>query len=379
MKKVFYFSLGFLFLVLIFLVAYNFVFKNNVNDPAVNSNEKKITKEEKIIETTPVSVSILPSLSESLSDASVSSDGFLYYYSLDDQSLKRATLEGKEKAVLLSNLPGTPNRIIWSLKKDKVLLSLKQSTGENIWHLVDLVTKTLTPLKAEISRIAWNNLGDKIFYQYTDFVTGKRTLNVARPDGTEWKKLADLSWDTFIAPIPQGANISFWSRPNAFEKTSFESISITGEGRKTLLSERFGVDYLWSPNGEKVLVSTSSEKGGKEILLSVMNANGGQLQSLAIPTFISKVTWSKDNKTIYFALPGSIPENSVLPNDYFDKPIHTKDTFWKMDITTGKKSRLAELKEVVQNFDSSNLFLSPDEDVLFFTDRTTKRLYRIEL
>lgn len=379
MKKVFYFSLGFLFLVLIFLVAYNFVFKNNVIDPTVKSNEKKITQEEPTTETKPISISISPSVNEDISDASISPDGLLFYYSLDDQSLKRATLEGKNKVILASNLPGIPTRILWSPKKDKVLLLLKQSTGESNWNFFEVATKTLVPLKKEISRIAWNNLGDTILYQYTDFATGKRTLNTARPDGTEWKKVTELSRDTFIAPIPQGSGISFWGRPNAFESTFFESVGITGESRKMLLSEKFGADYLWSPNGEKVLVSTSSERGGKEMLLNIMNANGGQFQSLATPTLISKTVWSKDNKTIYFALPGSIPEDSVLPNDYFDKSIHTKDTFWKLDITTGKKSRLAELKEVVQDFDSTNLLLSPDESTLFFTDRATKRLYRIDL
>jgi len=110
-----------------------------------------------------------------------------------------------------------------------------------------------------------------------------------------------------------------------------------------------------------------------------MNGNGGEFQSLMTPTFITKTVWSKDNKTIYFALPGSVPENSILPNDYFEKNLHSKDTFWKLDVTTGKKSRLAELKEVAQNFDSTNFILSPDESTLFFTDRSTKRLYRIEL
>jgi len=378
MKKVFYFSLGFLFLVLIFLVAYNFVFKNNVNSPVVDQ-EKKIPAVVTQTDILPISTNILASVNEDILGATVSSDGFLYYYSFDDKTLKKATLEGKNKIILLSNFPGSPMRIVWSPKRDKVLLYLKQTNGKNLWHFADLPSKTLVPLKGDISRIAWNNLGDKIFYQYTDPATGKRTLNNASPDGTSWKKLADLYHDTFIAPIPQSTNVSFWSRPNALEKTYFESVSTTGENRHTLLSEKFGVDYLWSPNGEKVLVSANSEKGGKDISLDIMNANGGEFQNLSVPTFVSKVVWSKDNKTLYFALPGSIPENAVLPNDYIDKPIYTKDTFWKMDTTTGKKSRLAELKEVTQNFDSTDLFLSPNEDILFFTDRATKRLYRIDL
>ncbi|PIW94454.1 MAG: hypothetical protein COZ86_00960, partial [Candidatus Moranbacteria bacterium CG_4_8_14_3_um_filter_41_13] len=293
--------------------------------------------------------------------------------------LKKATLEGKDKVVLMSNLPGTPTRILWSPKKDKALLFLKQENGKSLWHFAELNTKTLVPLKEEISRIAWDNLGEKIFYQYTDLVTQERTLNSANPDGTGWKKLTVLNFETFIAPVPKSMDVAFWSRPNAFESTSLFRMNFSGDNRKSLLAEKFGADYLWSPNGEKILVSMNSEKGGKAVSLGIMNASGGELKDLMLPTLISKVVWSRDSKTIYYALPGSIPENSVLPNDYFEKPVYTKDTFWKMDITTGKKARLTELKEVTQGFDSIDLGLSSKEDTLFFTDRSTKRLYRIDL
>jgi len=379
MKKVFYFSLAFLILVLIFLGAYNFIFRNNVNDPTVDQGKKAEAVKEKTTETVQAISSILPSINESVMGVVIGSNDFLYYYSFDDKALKKATLEGKDKVVLMSNLPGTPTRILWSPKKDKALLFLKQENGKSLWHFAELNTKTLVPLKEEISRIAWDNLGEKIFYQYTDLVTQERTLNSANPDGTGWKKLTVLNFETFIAPVPKSMDVAFWSRPNAFESTSLFRMNFSGDNRKSLLAEKFGADYLWSPNGEKILVSMNSEKGGKAVSLSIMNASGGELKDLMLPTLISKVVWSRDSKTIYYALPGSIPENSVLPNDYFEKPVYTKDTFWKMDITTGKKARLTELKEVTQGFDSIDLGLSSKEDTLFFTDRSTKRLYRIDL
>lgn len=380
MKKVFYFSVSLLLLVLIFLVAYNFAFKNNVNDPAAAPKVEVFTQEaDPVTDAAPVSANITNPINESLLGAAVSEDGSIYYYSLDDQSLKKASLEGKDKSILLSSLPGLPIRIIWSPKKDRVLLLLNQANGQPLWHFADLATKTLVPLKPEIGRLAWNNLGDKIFYQYTDPKTNARTLNIANPDGTEWKKLADLKNDSFIAAIPRSTSVSFWNKPSALEKTSFESISLTGENRRTLLSDKFGADYLWSPNGEKVLVNVSVEKGGGSILLNSMNSDGGEFHSLSIPTLVSKVVWSEDSKTLYYALPGSLPENAMLPDDYFNKPIATKDTFWKIDTSTGKQIRLIDLKDITQNMDSSDLFLSPNEDALFFTERTTRKLYRIDL
>ncbi|MDO8565748.1 MAG: hypothetical protein Q7S04_01000 [Candidatus Moranbacteria bacterium] len=378
MKKVFYFSIGLLVLVLIFLAAYNFAFKNNVNDPVVRPDSESIPQETPPADTQPTATSIQNPVNETLLGAAISSDGFLYYYSLSDQTLKKASLEGKDKSVLLSNLPGIPLRVVWSPKRDRVLLFLKQSNGASLWHFADLTAKTLSPLQPEMSRLTWNNLGDKIFYQFTT-TNNERTLNIANPDGTNWKKLGLLYGDTFIAPIPQSATVSFWGKPNALQKTYFDTIGLSGENRRTLLSEKFGADYLWSPNGERVLVSVSDEKGGQNILLNMMNKSGGEFQNLALPTLVSKVVWGKDSKTIYYALPGGLPENAMLPNDYYDKPINTNDTFWKMDTGTGKKTRLTDLQDVTQSFDSENLFLSPKEDMLFFTDRVTKRLYRIDL
>lgn len=381
MKKIFYSSLGFLVLTLIFLGAYNFIFRNNVNNPAADSGKKQAQDNENKTDKAVAKVDRIASpLNEDVLGATTADDGMLYYYSFDDKSIKKSTLTGKDKTTLLSNLPGTPSRVLWSLRRDKVMLLLSQTSGQNLWYFADLATKTLVPLKPEISRLAWNNLGDKIFYQYTDSASGTRTLNISYPDGSDWKTLTSLdAAEHYISSIPQSTAVSFWNRPNALDKTVFETVGLTGDKRQTLFSEKFGADYLWAPNGTKVLVSASNEKSGNGMTLNIMNSSGGEFQNLSIPTLISKVVWSKDSRTIYYALPGALPESVVLPNDYFSKPLFTKDTFWKMEIGTGKKTRLVDLKDVTQNLDSIDLFLSTSEDALLFTDRATKRLYRIDL
>lgn len=380
MKKIFYISLTLLILVLIFLGAYNFAFKNNANSPLAATGEKQPVKDEKLTPPLAQPRRIENLINEETLGVVAGVDDSLYYYSLDDRAFKKSTREGKNKTILLSNLPGTPSRILWSQRRGRVLMLLKQSNGQSLWHYADLTTKTLTPLKPEISRLAWNNLGDKILYQYTDKKTGVRSLDMADPDGNNWKKLADLSTqEIFIAAVPQNSFVSFWSRPNALEKTIFETVGITGDNRQTLLTERFGADYLWSPDGSHVLVNTTDQTRKNLVSLNLMNSNGGEYQSLSIPTFVSKIVWTKDSKSFYYALPTGLPENAVLPNDYFDKPLYSTDTFWKMDIANGKQTRLVATNEITQNFDSTDLFLSPSEDTLFFTDRKTRRLYQISL
>lgn len=379
-KKVFYISLFLFILTLIFLAAYNFVFRNNPNDPIADPKKKQAKQEEKEEKTAVPATEITSLLNENILGATSGIDEKIYYYSLDEKSLKKASLEGKDKTVLLSNLPGDATRVLWSPKKDKALLLLKLPDGTSNWYFSDIAPKTLVALKPTIGRLAWNNLGDKIIYQYTDPGTGKRTFNIANPDGSAWKEIAPIgARDSYVAPIPQSTNFSFWNRPNALEESLFESVDGSNGSKNTLVSGRFGADYLWSPTGDQVLIASSDKQGGNTLTLSIANKQGGEIRSLSIPTLLTKVTWAKDGKSIYYALPGGLPDNATLPNDYFEKPLITNDTFWKMDIETGRKSRLLDLKEVGQSFDSSDLFLSPQEDFLFFTDRSTKRLYRIEL
>lgn len=375
MKKVFYISLAVFILVGIFLVAYNFVFRHNVTNPVADPS--KVPPPQTSPEV-PQIAALAPLINEEVLGASVGNDGSLYYFSLSDKTLKKATLEGKNKTILLSNLPGFIERLVWSPQRDKVLVLIRNGVGGSAWHMADLTTKTLVPLRQEMSRLTWNNLGDKIFYLFTDPASGRRSLNIANPDGSGWKELVRLGEnDYYVSAIPKSTFVSFWSRPNALENTTFETIGLSGENRELLLTDKRGADYLWSPTGKSVVVSSSGEPGG--LMLSSMNANGGELRSLSIPTLVSKVVWNKEGDTIYYALPGSLPQASLLPNDYWSKPLHTQDTFWKMDLSTGKKTRLVDLESVTESFDSMDLTLSPNEDALFFTDRRTNRLYRIDL
>lgn len=378
MKKVFYFSLAFLVLVLVFLGAYNFAFRSNVNSPVADSG-KKPDQTTPPADTPSAFKKIGNPINEDVMAVVGDSDGTVSYYSFDDQALKKATAEGKDKTVLLSNLPGQPSRIVWSPQRDQALLLLSQSAGQPLWYSANFATKALVPLKPTMARLAWDNLGDKILYQFMDPKTGVRTLNLSDPDGSHWSVVANLgTQDSFLTPIPQSAALSFWNKPNAQEKTIFESASLSGQSRKTLLTDKFGADFLWSPDGTHILVSTSVAQGGNAMLLNIMNANGGEFQNLSVPTFVSKTVWAKDNRTVYYALPGSLPSSAVLPNDYAYGSLRTADTFWKLDTQTGKKSRLVDLKDMSQPYDSADLFLSPAEDALFFTDRITRRVYRID-
>ncbi len=377
MKKLFIISGSFFLLVLIFLAVYNFAFRHNNADPIADPKKKEELekKRESEAESVSRSVAFQQIVTESVLHPVVG-ESSIFYYSKRDNALKEASLDGKETTVRIDRLPGTPARIVWSPNRLGALILIKESGGD-LWYHADLRNKLVTPLKRDMSRLTWTSLGDRILYQYTDPTNGERSLNIAFPDGSNWSKLADLGKDDhFIAAPPQSSLVAVWKKTDGNWESPLEIMNINGDNRRTILTGKFGADFLWSPNSQRILVQSAADHA---LTLGLTDGSGGGYKNLFAPTLVSKVAWSKDNETFYYALPGAFPADAVLPNDYFGKPIYSKDTFWKMNVRTGKKERLVPLEEMTEAFDATDVFLAPTETDLYFVERASGKLYRITL
>lgn len=380
MKKLFIISSVLLFIVLVLLGVYNFAFKKDkvVNLPQVqveqvaNEDTKKelIIKKEKI-----VAVSSGQAVGVSINKKT----GELKYYNPTNGSVwKIEESNGKAEKIVDTKLKGLIKNASWSPDLSRSLLETSLD-GKNVFYQLESVSSKEVLLKNGLDTAVWDNLGTKIFYKYYDEATKKRTLNIANPDGSDWQKVADIeNRNISIAAIPLTSLVSFWNYPNADEESKLQTVGITGGEIKTISSGKKGADYLWAPNGSRALVSSLSANDKKSMTLGMVTIDG-VYQDLGIPTLVSKCAWSDDNKTIYYALPGEIPTDATMPNDYQESKFTTADTFWKMDISTGEKSRIVEARDIVGKYDSSNLLLSSAEEALYFINKIDKKLYRIEL
>lgn len=384
-KKIFIVSTALLVAALFFLAIYNFSFKKNPvagngaeekSDPLFDLSKKK--------EKNPEDKKIMAITDEAIISPALKDDGdHILYYAKSNGNVLRVNLEGKEKKIISSdNLSGLVDNL-WSPKRDKVISQFRQGEYDS-FSMYDFNTQKVKNYDPGMDNIVWSNLGDKIIYKYYDGSAKKWTLNVSDPDAGNWKELTGLEYRNMkIAQIPQSTLVSFWNAPNSFEETNLSVVSMMGGEKKRIFSQKFGADYLWSPNGEKALVSSVENKGGSRMNLAVMNSNGGEYSSLNVPTMASKCVWSGENTVVYCAFPGSIPESAVMPNDYQEGKIQTKDTFWKINIAAGgKQERIVEIEDLnamKMNFDAKNLFLSSDEEKLFFVNSYDGKLYRINL
>ena len=385
-KKIFIISSVLLATVLFFMAIYNISFKKEVILEGSIDKEKNETKDKGVIEKIGEKVSlkkkdkIYKITDEAIVSPTIDKSGekIVYFTKLNGSAFE-ISFDGEMKNLFDDNNFFGLESVLWNSEKNKVI-SRFNNNGKIEYSTYDYDQKKGYKLSENVEYVSWNNLENQIFYKYHDPKTKKSNMSVANFDGSNWRKIADLSNSNFwISSVPQSSFVSFWNTPNAFEETSLSVVSGVGGEAKKIFSGKFGTNYLWSSNGNKVLVSSSDMKGGSKVDLAVINSNGGEYQSLNIPTFVSKCVWSKDGKTIYYALPNIGSEGYVLPNDYMSKKVITKDTFWKVDITNGKKERIVDVNEIKDSYDASNLLLSPSEDYLFFINRSDGRLYGVSL
>jgi hypothetical protein len=375
-KKIFIVASILLLVVLIFFGIYTVAFKSDETKIIKNNTEEIKGKQTDITDV--LSKKIVNITSDSVVSATISNDGeVIKYYDAIDGRAWTMTERGTNQKVLSSDTTrGVPISAKWSPDSESTIL--KYDNGEIFVH--NHVTGIDNKLRDGMDDVVWTGVGGKILYKYYDKNTKERTLNIADADGTNWKKLTDLPFQfTTFVQIPSSVRAAFWPSADAQTNTELFTVSTINESvPKKIFSDKYGADFLFSPNGQKILISSSSPDG-KKIILGVMDKNGSNYIDLQVPTIIKKAVWSKDNKTVYYAQPNNVPNDVIWPNDYNEKKITTTDTFFKVDVTTGKKSRIIETDEIDEQIDAINLFLSPDEDILFFTNRVNDLLYRLKL
>lgn len=387
-KKLFFISLAVFLILVIAWIAYFFAFSRSSNENLVdtpqpeNTSKNPSSSEEGINELMEEITSTIKQVSDfpvvgahySLEENTI--------YTFHKQTGVLYSIDPNTRSKTIRMEPDVPNIItaIWNKEGTRFYVKFRPG-NENVFSLYSLGNPEPIWFKKNTDYLTWDNLSSKVLYVYADPETNNATLNIANPDGSDWSELTPLeNRFTKIATIPASPNISYWPSPQHAKRTNLQSINILTQEITPILSDRFGADYLWSPNGKKTLFSFAPIKNDPTITLGVMNKDGGQVSVLNnAPTLVNKCVWSRNNIDAYCAVPTGIPESTLLPDDYLSQEITTQDTFWKIDTESGATQRIVEVSDINRTYDASELFLSPNEQILYFIDRTDNFLHSINL
>ncbi|MFC1608819.1 hypothetical protein ACFL2R_01735 [Patescibacteria group bacterium] len=374
MKKLFTFSIVILILLVVFWISYNLVFKGVSTDKIESTSEDgggvlsliSDKKESEIIYRLSSTAAISPEV-----DAE---ERRIIFYDKLNNAFKVINFDGSQESELVDKFLPKFNEVFWATNKTSVI-----GRADDGFYSYSIESRKIDKIKDNVDNVVWANLSNKILYKYYSSDVEERTLNISNPDGSNWKKIADLEYkDISIAPVPQTSMISYWNYPDKNISSELKLVSVVGEDAEVIMSGKFGADYLWSPDGSRLLMSFVSSDG-KNLNLAVANSAGQASRELNIPTMVSKCVWSSDNENIFCALPSNISGDTLMPNDYQKGTFLSKDTFWKINIEDGRKSRVVDIEDISDVYDASDLLLSPREDMLFFINRYDENIYRIGL
>ncbi|QQS61779.1 MAG: hypothetical protein IPN70_02580 [Candidatus Moraniibacteriota bacterium] len=310
----------------------------------------------------------------------LSEDGSsIFGYHKETSTLYSLNVESGEKKVLQDTQLTNPLIALWA--KDPRISILKTSPQKNAeYFLVDSNSQTTTPLPSNITYLNWDNLSEKII-----FIQRKKPeeilFSTAKPDGSEPKELLTITEKGRISliPVPQSPAIAYWPQSANTKISPLFHINLSSGTKTEIFSGRYGGDYLYSPDGEKILLSWSPEKNSSKLTLALLNKYGGQYKDLGLPTLVSKCAWGKNTVHIYCAVPTGIPQTAVMPDDYLNGKVSTVDSLWKINVETGKKERVVELSDIKETFDVTNIFIDASEQFLYFTNKSTNILYKVKL
>ena len=173
-------------------------------------------------------------------------------------------------------------------------------------------------------------------------------------------------------------NIYLRERPSGLAQSTLYSLNPASRALNKVISDVYGFSVKWSTKGDKLLYSKTSPKG-ESIGIFVADSNGTNEKATGISTFAEKCIWSQDVRYIFCAIPKNIKDARVSPDDFYKGTFVGDDEFYKINVTTGEKINILGDENLTMSYDANDLFLSPQEDYLFFVNKGNGLLYSIEL
>jgi len=373
-KKTILLIITLLLLIAGIIFAYYFFAKGQKTTPKKEAEKKEQTEkinrplsEQNLLQITDEAV-ISPVMDESknLMKYITEKDGFLYTATLDGKN------KTKEPFVTLSGLI----KILWSPDQEKFINIYADSFGVKRFYY-DLKEKSATPLNENINWLVYSKTKDKIAYHFQDPIQNINTIAVANPDGSNSQSILNTRLKDIRLEWITDDKIAISTAPSGLSENILYYTKISKPKLVKVLSGINGLTSLWSNDGKKIIFS-QTDKNGNNLQLFSANENGLDIKNTGLKTLPEKCIFSKDNINIFCAEAVKIPDNAIMPDDYYKKTFSSNDVLWKINLKTGKKELLYQFQEDI-DFDISNISLIKDEKIIFFVNRNNGFLYRLEL
>jgi len=187
-------------------------------------------------------------------------------------------------------------------------------------------------------------------------------------------QIFDSPFTEWLSQWPANNTITLTTKPSGSVGGYMYSFDLTKKSLVKTLGNVSGLTTLQSPNGKLVLFGDTS------LSLSLYHTDTRNSNLLGIRTLPEKCVWGSTNEAIYCAVP-KLTTPLVYPDAWYQGEVSFNDQIWKIDVKTGNTTAILDPATAAggQEIDGTKLAIDSDENYLFFIDKKTSLLWKVEL
>ncbi|MBU1074815.1 hypothetical protein KJ733_03030 [Patescibacteria group bacterium] len=302
----------------------------------------------------------------------------LRYYDKETGKFYQISSDGKVKTLISEDFFPFAEDVEWSPTGSKAIISFPD--GTNIVY--DFDSQSQITLPKEMDEVKFSATGEQLGFEYINENPDNNFLGVSGSDGTGIRQielLGDKGSDVEINWSPTSQIVATFRKTSEGDAQKIYFIGQNGENLKLLNVEGRGFEGQWNEIGTQMVYSTYSADSNYNPELKISDVGGDNTGANTINTGLR--TWSGKctigGGAVYCGVPLGLENGSGLYPEMADS---TPDHIYKVDLTTGAKTRLAvPTNQDGGGYSVDQIYLSPDEGILYFTDKGTGELYSVKL
>jgi len=267
------------------------------------------------------------------------------------------------------------NKINWAPNTSRAILEYQD--GSKVFY--DFDTKEQVAIPRQWKDFSFSPDSTKIAFKEMNFDPDNRWVSIANPNGSGLQAVEHLGTqdsDVLVTWSPSNQVVALFRQSVNANQALVYFIGLHEENFKSLKAEGRDLRAIWSPDGSYLLYSVYSFNSNYNPSIWSARALGDTIGedkiNFKLATWADKCAFA-DNTTVYCAVPKTMDNGT----GYFpDLANNTPDIIYKLNLATGAKARVAE---PLGGYTISSLTVSKDQKSLYFTDKATGSIYKIDL
>lgn len=304
-------------------------------------------------------------------------NGIIFYNPADNKFY--SVLESGEKILLSNKEFYGVKKVYWANDKNKAIIEYPD--GNKI--LYDFSKNTQITLSPTVYEPSFNEQNVVAYKRISDN-SDDNWITVSKIDGTETTLIEPLGDNGDLVQVdwsPTGQVVALYIEPIGANESEVYFIGLRGENFKSLKVDGSNFKGLWSPSGARLLYHVVSVENDFKPMLYITDAEeetiGAHKFSLGLSTWVDKCVFAEET-ILYCAVPKDLIEGAGLYPEAVDGLL--QDLIYRVDISTGLKELIAEpLDSQGNNFNISRLYLSTNQDYLYFWNKIDEKVYALRL